>query len=189
MKQENKNIKVYSPNLIGRSDRRTSIANQFAEKIDFELNIVPAIIHKIGRIGLWQTFMKILRHEEAVRSPFFIFCEDDHIFTIDYNYDYLINTISQADALGADVLLGGVSWMKHPIQISDHLFWLEAFNGMQFTVVFQRFYEQLIVADRECTSSLDFKISDLSDNIMVMYPFISIQKEFGYSDVTLQKNY
>lgn len=184
MKQENKIIKIYSSNLIERTDRRDSIINQFSEKTGFELNIVPAITHKIGRIGLWRTFMKILRTEEAVCSPFFVFCEDDHIFTKSYNYKYLVDSISQADALGADVLLGGVSWMKHPIQISDHIFWLEAFNGMQFTVVFQRFYKQLIAADRECTSSLDFKISDLSDNIMVMYPFISIQKEFGYSDVT-----
>ena len=32
--------------------------------------------------------------------------------------------------------------------------------------------------------ALDFKISELSDKIFVMHPFISVQKEFGYSDVT-----
>lgn len=32
--------------------------------------------------------------------------------------------------------------------------------------------------------ALDFKISELSDSIFVIHPFISVQKEFGYSDVT-----
>lgn len=27
-------------------------------------------------------------------------------------------------------------------------------------------------------------IASLTDNVFVMYPFISVQKEFGYSDVT-----
>ena len=34
----------------------------------------------------------------------------------------------------------------------------------------------------------DFHISSNSDNIFVTYPFFSVQKEFGYSDVTSFNN-
>ncbi|MDY3943121.1 MAG: glycosyl transferase [Alloprevotella sp.] len=177
-------IQVYCPNLSERSDRKASITQEFLGKSNYLLNIIPAISHETGGIGLWQTFSMILKKEEVKHSPFFIFCEDDHIFTDHYSIYDLESAILQADSLGADVLLGGVSWMEHPIQISDHLFWLEKFNGMQFTVIFQRFYNLLLVKEEEYITPLDFKISELSDNIMVIYPFISKQREFGYSDVT-----
>lgn len=34
----------------------------------------------------------------------------------------------------------------------------------------------------------DRKIADLTPNKFLIYPFISIQKEFGYSDVTIKNN-
>ncbi|PTS97819.1 hypothetical protein DBR11_16345, partial [Pedobacter sp. HMWF019] len=34
----------------------------------------------------------------------------------------------------------------------------------------------------------DYKISYLAEKKFVIYPFISTQKEFGYSDVTTQNN-
>ena len=56
---------------------------------------------------------------------------------------------------------------------------------MQFTIIFQKFYNTLLaLGEIEEEFALDFKISELSDSIFVMYPFISVQKEFGYSDVT-----
>ena len=33
-------------------------------------------------------------------------------------------------------------------------------------------------------SAVDLSISDISDDKFVIYPYISIQKEFGYSDLT-----
>lgn len=181
-------ISVYIPNLTKRTDRKASIEKQFKNKNEFELNIVQAIEHKIGAFGLWQTFMKIVRNEYNKKSNFFIFCEDDHVFTENYNKEYLFERIIEADFLKADILSGGVSWMMTPIQCSKHLFWLERFNGMQFTIIYSRFYETLIQADTKEGFTTDIKISELSDNIFVMNPYISIQKEFGYSDVTSSNN-
>ena len=181
-------INVYVPNLSIRTDRKASIEKQFKDKNEFELNILPALEHRIGAYGLWQTFMSVVRKEHDKRSEFFIFCEDDHVFTENYNREYLFERIEEADKLNADILSGGVSWMKTPVQCIRHLFWLERFNGMQFTVVYSRFYETLIQADTQEGFTTDIKISELSDNIFVMYPYISVQKEFGYSDVTSSNN-
>lgn len=83
-------INVYVPNLSIRTDRKASIEKQFKDKNEFELNILPALEHRIGAYGLWQTFMSVVRKEHDKRSEFFIFCEDDHVFTENYNREYLL---------------------------------------------------------------------------------------------------
>ena len=93
-------------------------------------------------------------------------------------------TIAEADRLEADVLSGGVSWSGDAVQCSDHLFWLKGFNGMQFTVVFRRFYDALLQDHPKVSFVTDIRLSELSDNIFVTYPYLSVQREFGYSDVT-----
>lgn len=177
-------IPTYIVNLPERSDRRQSVLAQFRGLDLFSIEVVSAIKHEIGGRGLWETFMQIVKKEKCRHSDFFLICEDDHIFTDCFSSELLELQINKADSLGADILSGGVSWMKHPIQIDANLFWLEAFNGMQFTIVYSRFYSKLIAADSTYRSATDFDISSLSDNIFVMHPFVSVQKEFGYSDVT-----
>ena len=46
-------------------------------------------------------------------------------------------------------------------------------------IVLNKYTEQTIT---------DICLSNLSSNIFVMWPFISVQKEFGYSDVTFFNN-
>ncbi|MBF1188317.1 MAG: glycosyl transferase [[Eubacterium] sulci] len=178
-------IPIYCANLPQRTERKMSIIQEFEGRKEFSLHVCSAVLHEVGAVGLWQTFLPIVRLAAQQELPYFIFCEDDHVFTADYDRGALMERIRQAEQLEADVLSGGVSWMKHPIEISSSLFWVEQFNGMQFTVIFQRFYDELLALDEtEDVFALDFKISELSDNIFVMHPFISVQKEFGYSDVT-----
>ena len=59
---------------------------------------------------------------------------------------------------------------------------------MQFTVIFNRFYQKIIQSDTEEGFISDHYLSEISDHKFVMHPFISIQKEFGYSDITAQNN-
>ena len=177
-------ISVYSPNLEERKDRKKSIEFQFKEKQEFSLIIVPAIKHEIGAYGLSKTLIRIVEMECRKRSDFFIFCEDDHVFTKKYNYHYLIESINLANEKKADLLLGGVSCMADPIQCTSHLFWVRVFNGRQFTVVYRRFYEKILNSNLGEGCITDFYLSQLSDNKFVMFPFISKQREFGYSDIT-----
>lgn len=179
-------MRVYAPNMPTRHDRRQSIEAQFKEKKDFKLTILSPEQAQEGYKSLWKTFIKIVQTECRLNSPYFIFCEDDHVFTENYDLQFLMNNIMEADAMEADILSGGISWMKEPLQVRNHLFWVKGFNGMQFTIIFNRFYNKILSATRNGDDHVtDIYLSELSDSIFVMFPFISIQKEFGYSDVTV----
>lgn len=64
------------------------------------------------------------------------------------------------------------------------LCWLDTFWGTQFVVVFRSFYEAILNEVFFDTDAADVKLSEMTSNKFVMYPMISHQKEFGYSDVT-----
>ncbi|MBP3228054.1 MAG: methyltransferase domain-containing protein [Bacteroidaceae bacterium] len=178
---------VYVANLAKRTDRKESVEVQFKGRSEFALEVVPAISHKTGAYGLWKTFCGIVRQEEAKGSECFIFCEDDHVFTDAYHTAFLEKCITQAASLGADLLSGGMSWVYSPVQVSDNLFAVDAFTGMQFTVVFRRMYSKILLfADRDCVT--DIFLSEIAERMFVTYPFISVQDDFGYSDATGKNN-
>lgn len=181
-------INVYVPNLPERKERKASILQQFEGRDAFNLHVVEPIKRSSPSTSLWHTFVEIVRTEARSDADFFIFCEDDHLFTADYSANLLESSIEKAMSLGADILSGGFSWYEMPIQVSNHLFWVKNFTGMQFTVVFRKFYSTILQSDTQGAHTLDLYISALSDDIFVISPYISIQKEFGYSDVTLKNN-
>lgn len=181
-------ISVYAPNLARRPERKASIEAQFAGRDEFSLTVVPAIERDNGPWGLWQTFYGIVEHEAAQGSRYFIFCEDDHVFTEDYDANALRDRIAEADGLGADLLSGGMSWMRAPVQVSAHLFHVDAFNGMQFTVIFNRFYDKILSYRTDKGYVTDKFLSEITDKVFVIYPNISMQIDFGYSDVTSLNN-
>lgn len=177
-------ITVYAPNLPQRPERKHSIYAQFAGRTEFALNIIPAIERKQPTWGLWQTFYKIVEQEKKKDSDFFIFCEDDHVFTENYSKDFLLDCIVKADEMKADILSGGMSVTINPVQVYDHLFWVDVFNGMQFTVVFNRCYDRILAAKTDKGYTLDFQLSYLAKTKFNIFPYISVQKDFGYSDAT-----
>lgn len=180
----NNPISVYAPNLRFRTERKESLIEEFKGRSEFSLTIVPAIESKNGPWGLWQTFYRIVKHEAKRNSPYFIFCEDDHCFTLNYSYAYLKEQIEEANRLHADLLSGGMAWMKYPVQMSSHLFWVSHFNGMQFTVIYNRLYKRILDCQTTEGYVTDIHLSFLAKRKFVMYPYISTQKEFGYSDAT-----
>lgn len=183
------NIQVYVPNLPNRKDRKASIINQFADKPQFFLSVLKPKEDKNGYVSLWKTFFNAVVEENKRNSKYFIFCEDDHVFTDDYNFEMLLSLVDTAQKLSADLLLGGVSWIDEPLQVGDNLFWLNKFNGMQFSIVFNSFYKKILSTEPTGWNHVtDIYLSELSSSIFVAFPFLSIQKEFGYSDVTENNN-
>ncbi|WP_373521458.1 hypothetical protein [Aquiflexum sp.] len=179
---------VFAINLVKRTDRRESIISEFSDKEEFQLTIVPAIEHQVGAIGLWQTLCGIVRKGYEEDLEYVIICEDDHTFTS--HYSPLIFQKSMADAMNfqMDVLLGGVSWFSTCFPVTQRLNWVEKFSGLQFTVIFKKFYTKILNTNFQDSDAADYKLSFLSDQIYFIYPFISVQKDFGYSDVTLKNN-
>lgn len=177
-------IHVYAVNLAARTERRDSIIREFEGREEFELHIVPAIEHRNGPYGLWQTFYGIVEEQERRGSEFFIFCEDDHVFTEAYSRDTLLQYIRIAQSLDADLLSGGMSVCRNPVEIAPGLFWVSWFNGMQFTLIFRRCYSKILAAKTSEGYAVDIQLSYLAKRKYVMAPYISVQREFGYSDAT-----
>ena len=182
-------MEVYVLNMPQRHERLKSIEQEFHGKDNFSVHIVTPVRHAIPRVSHWLTFKLLTEQAKSIGQDCFVFCEDDHIFTKDYDEQSFYAIVQQANELKADVLMGGVSWMASPLQVSDHLFWLESFNGTQFVIVFSRCYDKILCSNWEEENVVtDFHISSCSENIFVMYPFISMQRDFGYSDVTSFNN-
>lgn len=179
---------VYVVNLPQRTDRREHILAQFYDRPEFNVHIKTPVVHTIGAVSLWLTLRDIVKEEKEKDSPYFILCEDDHTFTNAYSAELLEKCIMRADSLQADILSGGVSWFSSAVKTDDSLFWIERFTGMQFTVIYNRFYDQLLKSAYDDLVVTDFHISEMTQRKLMIYPYISVQSEFGYSDVTKQNN-
>lgn len=179
---------VYIVNLPQRTDRREHILTQFYDRLEFIVHIKTPVVHTIGAVSLWLTLRDIVKEEKEKDSPYFILCEDDHTFTNAYSAELLEKCIMRADSLQADILSGGVSWFSSAVKTADSLFWIERFTGMQFTVIYNRFYDQLLESAYDDLVVTDFHISEMTQRKLMIYPYISVQSEFGYSDVTKQNN-
>lgn len=177
-------IPVFVPNLKRRTDRKESIMREFEGREEFSLHVVEAIEHQIGAIGLWQTIIHILEQLVSDEDDFIIFCEDDHYFTSAYSTEKLLHAINIAGERNADLLMGGVSGFSSVLPVAGELYWVEKFSGLQFTVIFRRFFQRIINAPMEKFHAADYHMSDLTTDKMLIYPAFSAQKEFGYSDAT-----
>ena len=179
-------IPTFIINLKSRVDRRQHIINEFAERNEFSVNIVEAHEHQIGAVGLWSTIKYIL--QKASEYEYILICEDDHQFTPFYSKELLFNSISKVKERDADILIGGVNWFDGMAPVSDTLHWAYIFNGTQFIIVFKKFFNTILQADFNDYDAADFKISALTQNKFIIYPFVSVQKDFGYSDATPHNN-
>jgi hypothetical protein len=183
-----KAVSVFAINLKSRTERRRFISSQFIDREEFDFYLIDAYEHSIGAIGLWNTIRHILQDLAKAEVEFIILCEDDHQFTPAYSIDQLLNCIEEAKEKNADILSGGISGFTSAIKVSDNLYWVEKFSGLQFTVVFQKFFQTVLDASFTCGDAADYKLCSLTENKFFIYPFLSIQKEFGYSDVTVGNN-
>lgn len=181
-------IPTYIINLKYRTDRKEHIVKEFAGRDEFAIQIVEACEHEKGSVGLWNSIQHIIHDLIDPNEKMIILCEDDHLFTDDYSRETFFDCISKADELGADILHGGISAFKGALQVSERLFWVDSFSGSQFIIVFNRFFKKLLEANFREFDKADYKIAALSLNKFFIHPFISIQKEFGYSDATEDNN-
>lgn len=180
---------VFILNMPERKDRLASIKTQFKNKKEFRVNIVNPIPDKNPRKSLWLTICNILKQTRSSKDlDYVIICEDDHVFTEDYSAERLYQLIDAASSMNADILLGGVSWQKFSYQIAENLYHISSFTGLQFTVIFKKFFEEILKQNFTNRDIADKLISSLTTDKYLIFPTISSQKEFGYSDVTPGNN-
>lgn len=177
-------IKTFIINLEKRTDRKAHILNEFIGRSDFIVNVVPAIEDIKGSRGLWSTISEIVRNRIEERDDLILLVEDDHQFTVHYDPEEFLSYIRMADEMQVDVLLGGISWFDDAIQLSESLFHLNTFNATQFVILYRRFFDRLKEGLDTSKDTADINFSKLAKKKAVIYPFISHQVEFGYSDAT-----
>lgn len=187
MKHSEPKHKTYIINLEKRIDRRVGIEREFVNRTEFDITVFRAIEQQSGALGLFQSYQKIIEIAVEQELEYVIICEDDHIFTREYNKADLNEQISIGRELGFDVLLGGMSNVHDALFFNSNLVWVGGFSGLQFAVVFKKFYTTILTYTlRE--HPLDLALGQLSDQIYCCYPAISSQYSYGYSDVTLKNN-
>lgn len=181
-------IPTFVINLKKRTDRKEHVLKQFKGKNEFNVSVIEALEHEIGSIGLWESIKLILKENAHTDQECIIVCEDDHEFTEHYSKELLFGSINEALKHKADILCGGVSWFSNAFAVTENVFWLEGFTGFQFTIIFRHFFKKILEAEFDEHDAADFKVSSLTTNKFFIFPFISVQKEFGYSDVTSGNN-
>lgn len=177
-------IPTYVINLERRSDRKAHILNKFAGRDEFDVEIIKAHENPVGSLGLWYTIKQIVEIAEQREQDFILICEDDHQFTDSYSAQLLFECLTEAKDINADVILGGVSTVQSAATVSKNLSWIENFNGTQFLIIYRHFFETLLKAAFYEYDIADDKIVRLTKKRFLIFPFISVQKEFGYSDAT-----
>ena len=187
-KGQDVSLPVYVINLPERLDRRQHTEEQFLNKSEFELVWVDAISHPIGAVGLWQSIVKAVKMAMERDDDVMIICEDDHEFTSAYNKDYLFANIAASHEQGAELLSGGIGGFGTAVSVAPNRYWVDWLWCLQFTVIFKPLFQKILDYDFKDTDTTDGALSAIAGDKMVMYPFISIQKDFGYSDVTSHNN-
>lgn len=113
-----------------------------------------------------------------------IICEDDHTFTQDYSRDYLFANIIEAEEQHVELLSGGIGGFGHAVPVSANRYWVDWFWCTQFIVIFKPLFNKILEYDFQDNDTADGVLSVIAKNKMTVYPFLSIQTDFGYSDVT-----
>ena len=190
-KQEAKSdyyLPVYVINLKDREDRRKHIKAQFRGKKEFKLTWIDAVEHPIGAVGLWKSMVKAVETAIENDDDIMIICEDDHTFTSAYSKEYLLASIVGADEQGAELLSGGIGGFGTAVPVASNRYWVDWFWCTQFIVVFKPLFQKILDYDFKDTDTADGVLSAIAKDKMTMYPFVSIQTDFGYSDVTRSNN-
>lgn len=181
-------LPVYIINLQERPERLEHILAEFKGRSEFDINVVQACKDECGALGLWKSIRKVISKAIQKDEDVIIICEDDHKFTPDYSKEFLFQQIIEGYSLGADYLNGGCADFKDAYVITKHLFGMITIRCTQFIIIYKDFFSTIMQADYDQNVLSDIKLSELTERKMVLYPFVSVQKDFGYSDVTQSFN-
>lgn len=181
-------IPAYIINLPERTERRAHMESQFQGREEFELVWVEACRHEKGTVGLWESIRKAVRMAEERDDQVMILCEDDHYFTEHYDKGKLIDHITEAYKQRAELVIGGVGGFGCALPVGPSRYWIDWYWSNQFLILYRSAYRKILDYRFEDTDTADGVLSEILTNKLAIHPFISRQKSFGYSDVTLDNN-
>ncbi len=177
-------IPTYVINLRERKERRLHIQRQFSKKKEFSVTIVDAIKHEIGAVGLWLSIRKIIQMAVENDDDVIVICEDDHQFENTYSKELFFKNVIMAQRLGIEYLSCGCSHFEHTVPVTPNLYWVSLCQATQMIVLYKPAFQKILDEPYDNSVIADLLLSEMIPNKMILYPAISVQKDFGYSDVT-----
>jgi len=181
MKIANIAIPVY---MIGHPMDNNSLKNvlkQFEGRDEFHLNIIALKQYLQGSLNYWQTIKKCVEKAIDEQEDCFILCEFDHVFTPHYNKNFLIRNIIEAHNQGCNILCGGIGSFHDAVPLTRNRFWIDNFLTSSFTVIYRKFYQQILTEIGTDKLTSDQILSKITSQKMVLYPFIAVRH---YSNIT-----
>ncbi|QEC51474.1 glycosyl transferase family 25 [Anseongella ginsenosidimutans] len=179
-------VPVYVINLPEHKDRITHIRGQFEGREEFDVEFIEAHRHEIGVINLWESIKKVIRTAMERNDDVIVICKDDHEFTPHYSRTSLFRQIIGAAEQGANIMLGGINHFGQAIPVAEGRFWIDQFQSTQFIVAYRIFFQRILDEPFTEGEVADVKFSEMTSHKMIIHPFISAQKDFGYSDLPVQ---
>lgn len=181
-------IPTYVINLKERTDRLQHALKQFEGKPEFEVHVIEASSHEIGAVGLWQSILKIIEQVKDGDDDVIIICEDDHTFTEHYDRNTFLKNMIEASEQGVELLSGGIGGFGNAVPVTENRFWIDWLWCTQFMVLYRPIFQKILDYNFTDKDTADGVFSELTSHKMAIYPFISVQSDFGYSDVTRSNN-
>jgi hypothetical protein len=181
-------IPTYIINLKERTERREHILTQFKGKPEFDIHLIEACRHEIGAIGLWNSIVTIVKIAVKNNDDVIIICEDDHEFTDAYTPHYMMKNIFEANEQQAAILSGGIGRYADAVPLTKNRFWVNLFLSTQFIILYKKIFDKILNYQFKSDDVADKVLAEMTSHKMVLYPFISQQKDFGYSDITSKHN-
>ena len=83
------------------------------------------------------------------------------------------------------LLLGGIGGFGTAVPVAFRLYQVDWFWCTQFMVIYSSLFDSILSYQFQDNDTADGILSYITPKKMVIFPFISAQKDFGYSDVTL----
>ena len=161
---------------------------QFEGRPEFHVTYVEAETNMPGNIGLWHSINKAVKKAIQNDDDLIIICEDDHVFTENYRRDLFFKNIIEALTQGAELISAGIGGFGDAVFVSNNRLWVNWFYSTQFIVLTSNVYQRIIDYNFDKCDTADGVLSKIISNKQVLFPFMSIQKDFGYSDVTESNN-
>ncbi len=175
-------IPTYIINDPERIGRKTHMISQFHGRPEFDVTMIDACQHPLKKIGLWHSIRKAVRMAIENDDDVIIICGDDHEFSSGYTKEFLLKNILEANNQGADYMSCGCSQFGYALPISANRIWTSYVLSIQFIVVYKRFFNKVLDEFFDDDITPDVLLSTMTSNKMLLYPFISIQKDSGGSD-------
>lgn len=170
-------LPVYILNLSSNPQSLANCLKEFKGRIEFEVNIVKGEKDKKGEVRLWESIKRAVKKAVLKKEDLCIICKENHCFTEEYNVEKLLQDIFEAHRIDANYLLGSVEeGFSNMLILPSRLCWIDSFQGTQFIVLFNPFYDLILNEQFYESDIVDEKLSNITSNKFIVYPPVSRNK-------------